>query len=91
MQENSHDFFSVSDVVFVFVSPEGSLSRHCFVLQGRGMRAIYPCGTGCVGKRLNESEYGNKSTQEKKRILYASIAPLSSQWLNGFVFFLGGL
>ncbi|ELI8170329.1 hypothetical protein ACU75N_002737 [Yersinia enterocolitica] len=42
-------------VIFVFVSPDGSLSRHRSSLQGRRMRAIYPCGTGCVGKRLAES------------------------------------
>lgn len=53
-------------VFFVFVSPDGSLSRYRSVLQGRSMRAIYPCGTGCVGKRLTESRYRNeKRTGEK--------------------------
>ncbi|ENG0951370.1 hypothetical protein ABSL26_001127 [Yersinia enterocolitica] len=52
MLGNRHGFFSVSGVIFVFVSPDGSLSRHRSGTQGRRMRAIYPCGTGCVGKRL---------------------------------------
>ncbi|ADM99190.1 hypothetical protein Dda3937_04351 [Dickeya dadantii 3937] len=59
MQGNSHGFFSVRGVIFVFVSPDGSLSRHRSGTQGRRMRAIYPCGTGCVGKRLTGSRYGN--------------------------------
>jgi len=30
------------------------------------MRALHPCGTGCNGKRLTGSEYGNeKHTGEK--------------------------
>ncbi|MEQ9866139.1 MULTISPECIES: hypothetical protein [Pectobacterium] len=45
-------FFSVSGVIFVFVSPDGSLSRHRSGQQGRRMRAIYPCGTDYVGERL---------------------------------------
>ena len=59
-------FFLRQCVIFVFVSPDGSLSRHRSVLQGRSMRAIYPCGTGCVGKRLTGSRYRNeKRTGEK--------------------------
>ncbi|XYQ57310.1 hypothetical protein ACS91J_08950 [Pectobacterium carotovorum] len=46
MQGIRHGFFSVSDVIFVFVSPDGSLSQHRSGTQGRSMRAIYPCGTG---------------------------------------------
>ncbi|MBJ9334311.1 hypothetical protein, partial [Citrobacter freundii] len=57
-QGNRHGFFSVSGVIFVFVSPDGSLSRHRSGQQGRSMRAIYPCWTGCAGKRLTGSKYG---------------------------------
>ena len=31
----------------------------------RRMRAIYPCGTGCVGKRLPEADSKEKGAQEK--------------------------
>ncbi|MHC3490555.1 hypothetical protein ACYDMH_07410 [Pectobacterium brasiliense] len=34
MQGNRHGFFSVSGVIFVFVSPDGSLSRHRSGQQG---------------------------------------------------------
>ncbi|MFJ1226918.1 hypothetical protein AB8P62_17345, partial [Yersinia enterocolitica] len=78
MQGNSHDFFSVKGVIFVFVSPDGSLSRHRSGPQGRRMRAIYPCGTGCVGKRLAGSRYGNEKHTEGKDMTY--IAGRSAPW-----------
>jgi len=63
-------------VIFVFVSPDGSLSRHHSGPQGRSMRAIYPCGAGCVGKRLAGSRYGNEKHTEGKDMTY--IAGLSA-------------
>lgn len=40
-------------VFFVFVSPDGSASRHRSDVQGRGA-FIYPCRAGCVERRLPE-------------------------------------
>ncbi|AHE43760.1 hypothetical protein KP13_04796 [Klebsiella pneumoniae subsp. pneumoniae Kp13] len=55
-------------VIFVFVSPDGSLSRHRSALQGRSMRAIYPCRTGCVGKRLTGSRYEERKAHGRKNL-----------------------
>lgn len=54
------------ECVFVFVSPDGSGCRNRSGLQGRGTRAIYPCRTGCDGKRLPEADTKEKRHGEKR-------------------------
>ena len=60
MQGSDHSFFSISNVIFIFVSPDSSLSRHRSGPQGCSMRALHPYGTGCAVKWLTGSWYGNK-------------------------------